>query len=68
MKLPGRAWLEFEVEPRRRRARRIRQTALFDPVGLAGLAYWYALLPMHEVVFGRMLAGVARRARAARAC
>ena len=33
MKLPGRAWLEFEVDTRRRRRPRIRQTAIFDPVG-----------------------------------
>jgi hypothetical protein len=40
MKLPGRAWLQFEVEPREGGAT-IRQTAVFDPAGLLGLAYWY---------------------------
>ncbi|MFN0241801.1 MAG: SDR family oxidoreductase [Planctomycetota bacterium] len=61
MKVPGRAWLEFEVEPETGGAR-IRQTALFDPVGLGGLAYWYALLPLHAIVFRRMLHGIARSA------
>ena len=42
MKLPGRAWLEFEVTPTANGSI-IRQTAIFDPVGLGGLAYWYAL-------------------------
>ena len=63
MKLPGRAWLEFEVEPRDGGAT-IRQTALFDPVGLAGLAYWYLVFPLHRMVFSGMLAGIARAADA----
>ena len=37
----------------------LRQTAIFDPVGLAGLAYWYALYPLHELVFAGMLRGIA---------
>ena len=44
----------------------IRQTAVFDPVGLAGLLYWYLLVPAHAVVFQGMLNGIARRARARR--
>ncbi len=59
MKLPGRAWLEFEVQPRDDGAT-IRQTALFDPVGLVGLAYWYLLYPVHRKVFAGMLANIAR--------
>jgi uncharacterized protein YbjT (DUF2867 family) len=61
MKLPGRAWLEFVVEPRPGGAT-IRQTAIFDPVGLFGIAYWYLVLPLHRVVFSGMLEGVARQA------
>ena len=37
MKLPGRAWLEFEVSGDDQRST-IRQTAIFDPVGLTRLA------------------------------
>jgi uncharacterized protein YbjT (DUF2867 family)/tryptophan-rich sensory protein len=62
MKLPGRAWLEFEVEPTATGSR-IRQTAIFDPVGLTGLAYWYAIYPLHEFVFGGMLSGIASASR-----
>jgi hypothetical protein len=61
MKLPGRGWLEFEVVPRDRDVT-IHQTAVFDPRGLGGLAYWYAIWPLHELVFRRMLAGIARHA------
>ena len=42
MKVPGRAWLEFEVEPVGGGSV-VRQTAIFEPAGLAGLAYWYLL-------------------------
>jgi uncharacterized protein YbjT (DUF2867 family) len=59
MKLPGRAWLEFEVEPAGVGAR-ITQTAMFDPHGLPGLAYWYLVWPLHKLVFAGMLRGVAR--------
>ena len=61
MKLPGRAWLEFEVTPDGDGAS-IRQTAIFDPVGLAGLAYWYGIFPLHALVFARMLHGIAEAA------
>jgi hypothetical protein len=62
MKLPGRAWLEFEVEPDGTRAL-IRQTAIFDPAGLLGLLYWYGVYPLHDRVFAGMLRGIAARAR-----
>jgi hypothetical protein len=63
MRLPGRAWLEFEVQPTKDGAT-LRQTATFDPVGLSGLAYWYALYPLHEVVFHGMLRNLGRAAGA----
>ena len=65
MKLPGRAWLEFDVEPRGSGAS-IRQTAIFDPLGLAGLAYWYALYPVHKLIFSGMLRRIAALAENAR--
>lgn len=61
MKLPGRAWLEFEVHGNQD-ASFIRQTAFFDPVGLPGLLYWYALFPLHQFVFAGMLRGIAAAA------
>jgi hypothetical protein len=61
MRLPGRAWLQFEVNPDEGGAT-IRQTAIFDPVGLFGLAYWYILYPAHSLIFGGMLRAIAREA------
>ena len=61
MRLPGRAWLQFEVTPCAERAS-IRQTAVFDPMGLGGLLYWYVLYLPHLLIFRGMLAGVAERA------
>jgi len=61
MKVPGRAWLEFEVTPCPGGAT-VRQTAAFDPVGLGGLLYWYLLYPVHHLIFTGMLAGIARAA------
>ena len=65
MKLPGRAWLEFEVEPAGDGAR-LRQTATFDPLGLWGMSYWYGVWPLHQLVFAGMLRGIARAAEEAR--
>lgn len=61
MKLPGRAWLEFEVTGDEHHST-IRQTAIFDPIGLAGLLYWYGIYPLHEWVFAGMLRNIARAA------
>ncbi|NUO81714.1 SDR family oxidoreductase [candidate division KSB1 bacterium] len=60
MKLPGRAWLQFEVESAGNSAT-IRQTAIFDPSGIFGLLYWYALYPMHVLIFRGMLRNIAKR-------
>lgn len=59
MTLPGRAWLRFDVEPDGAGSR-IRQTAVFDPLGLSGIFYWYLLYPVHEFVFAGMLRNIAR--------
>ncbi len=61
MKLPGRAWLDFEVKAENSGSR-LRQTAIFDPVGLWGMAYWYGIWPLHQIVFAGMLRGIARSA------
>jgi uncharacterized protein YbjT (DUF2867 family) len=61
MELPGRAWLEFEVTSREEISI-IRQTAIFDPLGLLGLAYWYSLCPLHRIIFGGMLRALVRAA------
>jgi uncharacterized protein YbjT (DUF2867 family) len=53
MKLPGEAWLEFEVTSQQGRTR-LTQTAHFAPRGLLGRFYWYLTLPFHLMVFGPM--------------
>jgi uncharacterized protein YbjT (DUF2867 family) len=61
MKIPGRLWLQFEVDPHGRGAL-VRQTTVFDPAGYVGLAYWYVLYPVHHRVFSGMLRGILRAA------
>ena len=61
MKVPGRAWLEIEVESESNGST-IRQTAIFDPIGLWGFAYWYALYPLHTLMFRGMLRRIAAHA------
>ena len=61
MRLPGQAWLEFEVRPAPGGCE-LHQTARFVPAGLLGLLYWYAIHPLHLVVFRSMLRGIARDA------
>jgi uncharacterized protein YbjT (DUF2867 family) len=61
MSLPGRAWLQFEVQEDPGGSI-IRQTAIFDPVGVLGRLYWYAIWPVHGLVFGGMIRGIARAA------
>ncbi|MDZ7774087.1 MAG: SDR family oxidoreductase [Balneolaceae bacterium] len=52
MKMPGEAWLEFELS-----GSELRQTATFRPRGVWGRLYWYLLLPFHVFIFR----GLARR-------
>jgi hypothetical protein len=59
MKLPGRAWLQFEVKPAETGCT-VYQTVIFDPAGLFGLLYWYAFYPLHQIVFKGMLRGLVR--------
>jgi uncharacterized protein YbjT (DUF2867 family) len=66
MSLPGRAWLQWEVEPTAGGSI-IRQTAIFDPVGVLGRLYWYSIWPIHGFVFNGMIRGIARAAGERRA-
>jgi len=58
MRLPGTAWLEFEVTPRGSGSE-IRQTATYAPSGALGRAYWYVVAPFHSVLFPKMLERIA---------
>jgi uncharacterized protein YbjT (DUF2867 family) len=66
MKLPGDALLSFSIDPLAAGRCRLTQTARFKPRGLSGLAYWYAVLPLHAVVFSGMLEGIRRYAETRR--
>ena len=61
MKLPGRAWLEFEVIEKENTST-IKQTAIFEPIGVLGKMYWYALYPLHQLIFAGMLQAIADKA------
>jgi uncharacterized protein YbjT (DUF2867 family) len=64
MKLPGRAWLQWEAVPDGSGTRLV-QTALFAPVGLAGTLYWNILYPVHKMIFSGLVRAIAREATAA---
>ncbi len=64
MKLPGTAQLAFEMSPLDTGATELQMTARFRPQGLLGLLYWYAVAPLHNIVFGGMLRGIKRAAEA----
>ncbi|MFP5379581.1 MAG: SDR family oxidoreductase, partial [Vicinamibacteria bacterium] len=63
MKVPGRAWLQFQAVSQPDGQTLLTQTAFFAPKGLAGWLYWYALYPIHGLVFGGMIARLAERAQ-----
>lgn len=62
MRLPGRAWLQFELEPHGS-GTLLRQTAIFDPAGLMGRLYWYLSYPLHQLIFQGMLLGIVTATR-----
>ncbi|MGB1893675.1 MAG: DUF2867 domain-containing protein, partial [Candidatus Latescibacterota bacterium] len=59
MKVPGRAWLQFEIREEGDECV-VYQTAIFDPLGLFGLLYWYGIYPVHVLIFKGMLNRIAR--------
>lgn len=61
MKVPGRAWLQFEVREAEGGSV-LAQTAFFAPKGLAGLLYWYVLYPVHALIFSGLVRRLAQRA------
>jgi uncharacterized protein YbjT (DUF2867 family) len=64
MKLPGRAWLQFEVLPDPGGSR-VEQTAFFEPRGNLGYLYWYSVLPFHRFVFPGLIGALKKQAEAA---
>jgi hypothetical protein len=62
MKVPGTAWLEFQVTPRENGQALLAQTAFFAPKGLGGWLYWYALYPLHRLIFSGLIDQITQRA------
>lgn len=62
MRLPGAAWLQFDVVPASGGEADFTQTAWFAPRGLSGFVYWYALYPIHTVIFSGLVRSIARTA------
>lgn len=62
MKTPGLAWLEFKATPMPDGRTNLVQTAFFDPKGVWGLNYWYALYGIHSLIFSGLARQIAERA------
>jgi uncharacterized protein YbjT (DUF2867 family) len=62
MKVPGRAWLQFEAIPEGDQTRLV-QTAFFAPTGFLGMMYWYGIYPLHARIFSDMVDAIAKDAR-----
>lgn len=67
MKVPGKAWLQFEVAPTAGgEASILTQTAFFEPKGLLGLLYWMLLYPIHRLIFSGLIREIRKRSEGAR--
>ncbi len=64
MKVPGQAWLQWEVVPEGTGSRLV-QTATFVPRGLSGVLYWWLLYPLHGWIFSDLANAIAAEAEAA---
>ena len=62
MKLPGRAWLRFDLSPKAGGQTEVKQTAFYEPKGLLGFLYWWAVYPFHLLLFPAMLRAIEKRA------
>jgi len=64
MKVPGEAWLQWEVM-REGTGSRLIQTATFFPRGLSGVLYWWGLYPLHTWIFSDLARAIGAEAEAA---
>lgn len=67
MKVPGDAWLEWRITEDESGRASLRQLARFHPQRLAGRAYWWALLPIHKVIWKRLAEALVEVAEARKA-
>jgi uncharacterized protein YbjT (DUF2867 family)/uncharacterized protein YndB with AHSA1/START domain len=61
MKVPGKAWLQFQITPRQDGQTLLAQTAFFASKGLFGWLYWYGLYPLHSLIFSGLIDQIAHR-------
>ncbi len=61
MKVPGKAWLQFQAVPEAGGGSLLTQTAFFAPRGLSGWVYWYGLYPFHAFIFNGLIDRIAKR-------
>jgi uncharacterized protein YbjT (DUF2867 family) len=61
MKLPGKAWLEFRIQPEGDR-NRLSVKAYFQSHGLFGKIYWYIFLPFHSIIFRNLIKEIEKKA------
>ncbi len=62
MRVPGKAWLQFQSVPQNGKTL-LKLNAYFDPHGLWGFLYWYALVPIHLFIFDGLIQKITERAR-----
>jgi uncharacterized protein YbjT (DUF2867 family) len=61
MKLPGRAWLQFNVD-RKEGGNQLSVNAYYQPSGVLGKLYWYVCLPFHFLIFHNLIKQIEKRA------
>jgi hypothetical protein len=62
MKMPGKAWLQWQVTPQEDKKTLLTQTTFFAPRGLTGWLYWYVSYPLHRLIFRKLIDQIANRA------
>lgn len=60
MRLPGRAWLEFNVKENEGK-RDLSVTAYYDTQDIFGKIYWYLCLPLHHFIFHNLIKEIEKR-------
>lgn len=62
MKLPGKGWLRFDIDEKEN-ITELKQTAYYEPKGLLGYLYWWAVYPFHLLIFPSMIKAIAKRSQ-----
>ena len=60
MKMPGKAWLEFQIQDEGRQ-RRLSINAYFHTQSMWGRLYWYFFLPLHQFIFNGLIKRIEKR-------